>query len=287
MLIGAVVLNFRTPDDTVKTVRALLAQQEVGMVVVVDNASGGEDVTTLQRGLGSSEGVTIHIAERNLGYSGGNNLGLRLLLQAGVTHALVLNPDVHVPSGVILQLCKESRDGVVLACPVLVRADGSVDSNGGWWAYRWGRGELERRHHVAESTRPGRLRTFAGACFVVDLAMFNDLGLLPEEHFLYGEEADVVMRINERGLRWLMVSATVLHERGGSVGSSSEWGQKSLIAHRYAAQSAIALTRRHWAHWLPVAVAARAGLVLRALMSGDGASARAIARGIADGLRAS
>lgn len=284
MRVGAVVLNFRTPDDTVATVRTLLAHREVDVVVVVDNASGGDDVTTIRRELGTSEGVTLRVAERNLGYSGGNNLGLRLLLQDGVTHALVLNPDVLVPFGVIPQLCDEIRDGVVLACPVLVTADGSVDSNGGWWAYRWGRGELERRQH-ADFARAGRLRTFAGACFVVDLAAFNDLGLLPEEHFLYGEEADVVMRINKRGLSWRMIDATVVHERGGSVGSSNEWGRKSLTAHRYAAQSAIALTRRHWPRWLPVVVVARAALLLRALLTGDGPSARAIARGIADGLR--
>lgn len=284
MTIGAVVVNFRTAGDTMNCVRSLLADPLVVHIVVVDNHSGARDVARLESECEGLDRVSLHLMARNLGYSAGNNLGLRWLYARGVPMALVVNPDVTVPAGTLEALAAALQGDVVLACPVLRRTDGLVDSNGGWWSYRMGRGELETADGEVPHTG-ARLRTFAGACFLVDLPKFVSIGLLPEAHFLYGEEADVAMRLRKRGFTWTMVQTSVIHERGGSIGSASEWDKKSLTAHRYAAESAVLLTRRHWKRWLPCVVAARFVLVGRALAIGDRSVARAIMHGVTDGLR--
>lgn len=282
-MIGAVVLNYRTAADTIRTVEELHSQG-VNPVVVVDNASGSDDRAALDSAARMPHRFLLLQSETNLGYSGGNNLGLRLLAELGCDVALVCNPDVHFPPDVLQQLYAAMRPQDVLVSPVLRSASGKVDSNGGWWAYRWGRGELNTRH-VRPSRRSGRLATFNGACFMVDLKRFMDLGLLPEDHFLYGEEADVVRRLDARGWHWRQTDVEVVHDRGGSAGSSPNWSERSSIAHRYAAESAVLLTRKYWARWLPVVLAARIALAAVQLIRGDRQAARAIGGGIISGLK--
>src|SRR5512140_586809 len=90
--LAAVVLNYRTPASTLACVRSLgVSPRTPDHLVVVDN--GGECRGELAGRIGTAELVAT---PRNLGFGGGNNVGIRCALERGAALVLVVNPDTTV-----------------------------------------------------------------------------------------------------------------------------------------------------------------------------------------------
>ncbi|UCG53005.1 MAG: glycosyltransferase family 2 protein, partial [Candidatus Latescibacterota bacterium] len=68
-------------------------------VVVVDNASTDGTATTIEEQYGNR--VTTLVNETNLGFSGGNNVGIRYALERGADYILLLNNDTLVDPGLV------------------------------------------------------------------------------------------------------------------------------------------------------------------------------------------
>src|SRR5215212_2254797 len=110
--ITAVVLPWNGRDDTLACLRSL--ESEGAEVIVVDNASsdGTADAIT---------GADVIRNERNLGYAGGMNVGIRAALERGADAVLLLNNDVEVEPGAIAALAA-AAEGAGAVCPVIVFA---------------------------------------------------------------------------------------------------------------------------------------------------------------------
>ena len=92
-------------------------------VIVVDNASG--DGTAKMVAAEYPE-VDLHVSEQNLGFAAATNLGAA----AGeAAYVLALNPDTRVGAGALDAVLEtlDSRPGVAVVGPRLVREDGSLD----------------------------------------------------------------------------------------------------------------------------------------------------------------
>ena len=115
-----VVLNWRTPDQTLAAVRALLDDGvPAGRIVIVDNGSGGEGAERFRREL---PGCTVLALDQNLGFARANNRGARAL--PGDAY-LFVNSDafVHAP-GSVERLAEALADPAVgIAIPRLINQD--------------------------------------------------------------------------------------------------------------------------------------------------------------------
>ncbi|MCI0703605.1 MAG: glycosyltransferase, partial [Planctomycetia bacterium] len=96
-----VVVNFNGLEDTRKCLHSLSALSATANVVVVDNASELDPTATL-----ASEFPHVHIVRNsaNLGWSGGNNTGIRLALSRGADFIILLNNDTTVAPKLVLRL---------------------------------------------------------------------------------------------------------------------------------------------------------------------------------------
>src|SRR5829696_3281712 len=109
----AVVLSWNGRDDTLACLRSL--ENEGAEVIVVDNASSDGTADAIAD-------VEVIRNERNLGYAGGMNVGIRAALERGADAVLLLNNDVEVEPGAVAALA-EALDGAGALCPVVVFAD--------------------------------------------------------------------------------------------------------------------------------------------------------------------
>ena len=92
--IAAVVLNYRTPTETIRCVCALQASHRaIDEIIVVENGSGDDSFELLRRALPT---VTLIAAERNLGFSGGCNRGIERALAGGAVLVLLVNSDARL-----------------------------------------------------------------------------------------------------------------------------------------------------------------------------------------------
>lgn len=192
-------------------------------VWVFDNASQDGSAEMVQRLFPAARVVA---SQSNVGYAAANN---RLLREAGfgqadsvpriARHALLLNPDTLVPRGAIAQLVAylEAEPDIGVVGPKLVRPDGSLDlacrrsfptpevslyrlsglSRLFPRSRRFGRYNLT----YLDPDTPADVDAVVGACMLVRGEAIDQVGLLDERFWMYGEDLDWALRIRQAGWR--------------------------------------------------------------------------------------
>src|ERR1700687_3161007 len=91
--VWVVILNWNGLTDTLACLASLRRLQYTAhRVVVVENGSTDGSIDAIRRD-SANDGIEIIDAKSNLGYAGGNNLGIRHALERGADFILVLNND--------------------------------------------------------------------------------------------------------------------------------------------------------------------------------------------------
>lgn len=213
--VWAVVLHYQDADDTVRCVRSL--QRGIALdlgILVVDNGPADEAHEALVARLGPR--VTCLATGENLGYSAGNNVGIRWALERRPEFVWILNPDTVVAEDTLaglLATADDLGDAGVLGPRLTLgdSADERIWSDGGVVdARRYG--ATSNRHAgrpAAEVPPEGPVDVdyVPGASMLLRRTMLESVGLLPEEWFLYFEETDYCRRVRQAGWR------TVLDDR--------------------------------------------------------------------------
>lgn len=222
-----IILNWKDYQTTLSCVESVKSLDYPNFkVVVVDNGSPNESERMLRKKL--SKGIHLIQTGENLGYAGGNNLGIRYALNRGADYVLILNPDTLLEPGVLDELVKmaESKPQIGLTGPKLYYADKKNKIWGFGGNIDWlqgitpmvGQGE-EDTGQFDEAREFDRL---TGSCLLIKRRVFDKIGLFPEDYFLYYEETDFCLRARKAGFKLVYVpSAIVWHNAGSSVGRDS------------------------------------------------------------------
>jgi GT2 family glycosyltransferase len=114
-----IVLNWNGKADTVECLRSLGAIAYPNFeVVVVDNGSQDDSVKTIRQ---SFPDLQIMETGANLGYAGGNNVGIREAMNRGAEYLLLLNNDTVVDGRMLqafVQAARDFPDGALYAAKV-------------------------------------------------------------------------------------------------------------------------------------------------------------------------
>jgi len=206
-----VVLNYRNAGDTIRCLASLRRSRSRNLhPIVVDNGSPQPVIDRLRHALGPA--VPVLATGANLGYAGGNNIGIRYALERDADFVWILNPDTEVEP-VTLQLLLAAMAlrpdaGVVGSLnlfggsnpPIIQFAGGAIDWEAGAVTETIGRGQPLASRKERE---PYPVDYANGASMVVRRQVFDDVGLLPEHYFLYFEETDFQVEAGRRG--WVSV----------------------------------------------------------------------------------
>jgi GT2 family glycosyltransferase len=220
-----VVLSWNAADEVLACLDALADCRRDGLgVVLVDNCSAdGTEARVRAR----HPWVEVLQSGANLGFAGGNDVGLRWALAHGAQYVLLLNADARIDRAALEQLTDhlDRSPRVAAVQPLLVRFDGAtVDSAGHRLTARGSPLETGAGAPVADVTPTPR--PIFGACAAAVLLRSEALraiGLLDEGLFVLFEDVDLMFRL--RGAGWdvhLLPSARVRHRRGIS-GARTRW----------------------------------------------------------------
>ena len=200
---------------------------EVEAIRVHANGATAKECTAIEDLLPPS--VALVTSATNVGFSAAHNATLEAQFTAGVTHALVLNPDVVLDSNALRLLLDHARDHpgslvgplLELADPQTLEGEGRIDTAGIIWT-RTGRHLDDRQGKpIASAPRePRRVAGISGACILVDRQAWERLvavcGEFFDEDFIaYREDAEIGVRAGLVGVEsWLVPAATGRHVRG-------------------------------------------------------------------------
>jgi GT2 family glycosyltransferase len=237
----AVILNWNCADDTIRCLRAVAAGDTVPDVVIVDNGSTDGSVERLKQVDGDFSLLPL---DRNLGYAGGMNAGIREAHARGATWVWLLNADC-VPRRESLSTQLAYASAFAVSVPVQTSSAQPDDPH-------------PEPYLVAASLPKGRVRPFhcagcadgahevemvTGTALLLRVEDAIAVGLFDERFFHYKEEFDLVRRIGDAGGRvGLVCAAEVWHRRGGSLSLSSPRAQY------YYHRNEILYVRKHYPH---------------------------------------
>ena len=196
MRLSIITLNYNSSENTIKLLESLKNQTDKDFeVIVVDNNS--DDISQLMDYKTAETNIIYIKNDRNLGYSGGNNVGIRKALQNGADWVLLLNNDTWVESLFTgrLKAILEGKEGIV----GLALDEGERTAFGG--LVQWLKPTLIHlsTSQVDNTKSVDKLYAIGGA-MLIHKSVFDKIGLLDENYFLYFEDADFCQKAGKAGI---------------------------------------------------------------------------------------
>jgi GT2 family glycosyltransferase len=195
----------------------------------------------------------------NLGFAGGNNVGLRYLARRpDIEYVWVLNNDIVVAPDSLRKLVQSAEAiphvGGVGATLFEYRKPSIVQAAGGGVFSRWAlypRPARSRRgRQIGSSGGFDGLDFVSGGCMLSPVAQLARVGFIDESYFLYGEDVDYSVRVRQAGLKLAYVPAAhVWHKGGGSAGYGNAKHDY------YTVRNALVLVHKYYPRLMPIAVA--------------------------------
>jgi GT2 family glycosyltransferase len=228
--VSVVIVNWNTLKYICDCLNSLLRAGKgyTREIIVVDNAScdGSADVVARQ-----FPGVSVIRNAENVGFARANNIGIR---RAAGRYICIVNPDVVVRDGCIENLMRfmDQNPGVGIAGPRILNSDGSVQISCRHFPTIW--------NNLCQSLGLNRLfpksaffsdwlmsywphdgirsvDVLSGCFWIVRREAINQVGLLDEDFFIYGEDIDWCRRFHKAGWDVMFYpESAVIHFGGGS-----------------------------------------------------------------------
>lgn len=233
------IIDFNGKENTIECLNAIDSMKIENFrlnVIVIDNAS--EIEFSLNKTFRNFSLKLIRNKE-NLGFAGGNNVGIRYALEHGADYVLVLNNDTLVDKNLIEELLKVTDyKNIGILAPKIYFAPGfefhknrySKKDLGMVFWYAGGEMDWQNvigHHRGVDEVDHGQyddiLETqFAsGCCMFIKKAVFDKVGLFDNKYFLYYEDADFSERVKKADFKIAYVpKAALWHKNAGSAGGS-------------------------------------------------------------------
>lgn len=207
--VGIIVLHWRGVEDTLRCIRSVCNSLFTSYLLVVVNNGSREDSALI---LTDHPDLEVLETGRNLGYTGGNNCGIRYALAHGCDYILLLNNDAIIAPEAVSELVAAAQfhpQAGFLGPVVYIREDpqriltsGGVLVNG-WMAVLDGLGQVGQTgsNGVVEKT------FLSGCALFVSKQAIDRIGMLDEDFFAYQEDVEWCYRGSKAGFKVLLVPA--------------------------------------------------------------------------------
>ena len=259
-----IIVNYATPKLCNACLESIYSNHpnSIDKTLVIDNKSPDNSIDVISDYIkhnNLNDYVGLITSGKNAGFSSGNNIGIKA---SDSEFVLLLNSDTIVRAGAIELLVKALQDNPLMgmASPGLEWPDGIPQES----CLRFHKpiNELIRSAATGPITRlfkryevPLRVSDkviypewTSFACVLIRRQVFEDIGLLDEQFFMYFEDVDFCKRASEAG--WKIIhnpAAHVVHLRGGSSPVKSRAAKKKRLP-RYFYESRSRYYFKHFGH---------------------------------------
>ena len=239
--LSIITINYNGLKDTCELIKSIPFNNEME-VIVVDNASTQDESSVISERYPQ---IKVIRSPRNLGFAGGNNLGIK---EAKGKYVLLINNDTYFKDFKIEPLIKrlESSEKIGIVCPKLRFAWGNNPIQFAGYTplspitvRNQAIGFCDEDHDQYNTARPTPYAH--GAAMLIKREAINKVGLMPECFFLYYEELDWSMMFTRSGYEiWYDPACTVYHKE------SQTTGQNSPLRTYYITRNRLLLVKRNY-----------------------------------------
>ncbi|MGB3470877.1 MAG: glycosyltransferase family 2 protein [Erythrobacter sp.] len=191
------------------------------ILIVVDNASRDDTRQRLNAWVGCKDLV---FNSTNVGFAAATNQGIRRAREIGCEAIVMLNNDTTFTADFTSKLLEfYDRTGALLIAPVITHfgKPGHFWYSGGSLTH-W-RGGFQAFVDTKAHDRPSWPAQFAPGCALfVAMEVFDRVGMLDEQFFVYWEDVDFALRVASEGLEFTVIAEPeVAHKVSALTGATS------------------------------------------------------------------
>ncbi len=223
--VGIVVLNFNGRADTIDclaSLEKLTGKEAEALIYVVDNNSHDKSVEDIREKFPKIEVIANN---ENLGFSGGNNVGIKKALQTEVDWVLLLNNDTIVEPNFLDELIKFGRThpkAGILGPTLKFKKGFEVFYDLGGSINPWFGRTTHKTVSLLADQLPQKVDYLSGACMLIRKEVVTKIGMLEEEYFFGFEDVEFCLEAKKAGFEIYNVpTALVEHKISSSVGQTS------------------------------------------------------------------
>ncbi len=215
--VSIIILNWNGLKDTLECLESL---QKINYpnheVIVVDNNSSGDDVNIIKEKFGDYVKEII-ISKDNLGFSGGNNLGIKYSLKKGTDFILILNNDTIVEPdflGLLINKFKlDEQAGIVAPLINYYNKPQIIWSAGGKINKIRGAGVAYSDKLSFINKKASLVEFVSGCCMLIKKEVFQKIEGFDENFFLYNEDTDLCLRVLRTGYKIFVESNSIIYHK--------------------------------------------------------------------------
>lgn len=231
------ILNFNGNNNTLDCVESLkrvnISDFKLTIMIIDNNSS--EKLNLQKESLGKIQ-LEIIRNEKNLGFSGGHNVGIKHALKNGADYIVILNNDTYVHEDFLRELfvVAEKNDKIGILSPKIYFASGFEYHKNRYSKNEVGKvlwyagGEMDWKnvigHHMGvdevdrgQFDKIENTELATGCCILLKKDVINKVGMFDDKYFLYYEDADLAMRTKKNGFEIGYVPKSIIwHKNAGS-----------------------------------------------------------------------
>lgn len=286
-----IIINYCSAKDSISCIQSLLKSDfKDYKIILIDNASDDGSLASIKEWAANNcsdtkfidkdehesadaiAKLTIVAAQENRGFAAGNNIGIRLALNTEHPEYIwLLNNDTEVLPNTLSEYynCAGKDNGEILGAKLFEYYDrNKIQAVGGRFnrylmtSSHIGEGEMDEGQY---DTGLRNLDYVIGASMFFTSAVFDRIGLLNEDYFLFFEELDICTRATKAGFSMgFCPNAIVYHKGGATIGGKGT--HKSKLADYHGIRSKIIFIKTHYSGLRPMLyISLSASIVLRIL----------------------
>lgn len=234
-----IILNYNSANDTIECIKSI-KENELELkykIIVIDNKSNDNSVEILKK----CKNIELIEAKDNGGFANGNNIGIKYAIEKGAEYILLLNNDTVIAKNAINILIKKMQEdnslGIVGSRIMYYNNRNVINYCGGdinWLKattiHKGYKSIFRDRNNEFEYTN-----FVTGCCMLIKKEVFDKVEYLPEEYFMYYEDADFCVQVCNAGYKLgVCTNSVIYHKISASSGGeesafSIKWGTRNRI----------------------------------------------------------
>lgn len=228
--VDIILLNYNGYKDTIECIKSLKNISYKNLdIIIVDNNSTDYSEKIILEFIKNDKNIKFIQTYKNLGFSGGNNIGIKLSLEKKSDYICLLNNDTVVEPDFLEPLIdimeKDKSIGITSGKIMYYDEPTKIWCAGGYideikaCGYHYGRDEIDN----GKFDNNREVTDLPGCLQLIRAEVFEKIGLYEEKYFLYMEDTDFCYRANKAGYKLIYVSSSKIYHKV----SSSTGGQNS------------------------------------------------------------
>lgn len=211
--------------------------------------------------------------EKNLGFAGGNNVALKILLESkldDLTKVFLLNPDTFIESHALQKLSDFKEDFFISSCTI--KSYDTPEEAGFSGSFR-----LKKPFGIIENLKDsGDIDYIYGGALLTNLKTIRMIGIMPDNYFLYWEETDWCFNAKLQNVKLEVCKEAVVYDK---VGTSTGRG---YLANYYFIRNGLIFYKKYLKTYMPSLLLYIGLRILDKVRKGELNSAKAMIHGAKD-----